>query len=229
MNDDLNELIKKLRDAKHQRNNKFSVEINQLVHTYERSLRKEFFDLLNKVSIIKRELDSEYDISETDLYDFRVNLIDDDYLNSNGEPNGRKTDYKKVVCGFLTNKETQLKLLRKKVLEKGDFNINDAAIKNFQEPSYIIELKKAEKIIKSLGLIKNDKSTELNHLIYKYRASMLDQNRDELPFNFDDLILFLKNLVQLKFEETVSLESKKYVKNNQKVIESIIVFLNNMQ
>ena len=227
---DLNELIKNLRNAKHQRKNKFSDGINQLVHTYERNLRKEFFDLLNAVSAIKRELDSEYDISETDLYDFRINFNYYDFYNlSSYEPNGIDTDFKSVVCGFLTDKETHLKLLRKKVLEKGYFNINDVAIKNFQEPSYNLELKKAEKTIKSLGLIKNEKSTELNHLVSKYRDSRLDQTGEQLPFNYDDLILFLKNLVQLKFEETVSLESKKYVKNNQKVIESLKIVLDKIE
>jgi hypothetical protein len=226
---DLNELIKNLRNAKHQRKNKFSVEINQLVHTYEERLRREFFWSLNNVSLIKGELDSEYDINETVFYDFRVNLIDVDYINSNWEPNGSKTDYKKVVCGFLTNKETHLTLLRKQILERGYFNINDAAIKDFKKPSYIIELKKAEKTIKSLGLIKNDKSTELNHLVSKYRALLLDQNGEQLPFNFVDLILFLKNLVQLKFEETVSLESKKYVKNHPKVIESLKIVLDKIE
>jgi hypothetical protein len=229
MNDDLNELIKKLRDAKHQRNNKFSVAINQLVHSYEQSLRKEFYWLLNDLSYIKRELDSEHDINETELYDFRVNILNVDYIDSQWQPNGIKTDYKSVVCGFLTNKETHLTLLRKQILERGYFNINDAAIKNFQKPSYIIELKKAEKTIKSLGLIKNYKSTELNHLISKYRDSRLDQTGEQLPFNYNDLIIFLKNLVQEKFEETVSLESKKYVKNNQKVIESLKIVLDKIE
>ena len=214
---ELYELLKKLREAKQKREEKFSDAINQLVHTYESSLRKEFFDLLNQVSTIKRELDSEYDIEKTDLYDYRVNLIDVDYFNISGwEPNGIKTDFKSVVCGFLTDQETHLTKIRKQVVDRGYFNINDSIIKNFQKPSYIIELSKAEKISKLLGLIKNNKSTELNHLINKYRDSRLDEG-----FNYNDLINFIKNLIDMKFEESIENESTMFFKNNPKIIESL--------
>lgn len=214
---ELSELIRNLKDARNKRKFKFSVEINQLVHSYESNLRREFFDSLNVVSTIKRALDSENDISETDLHDYRINILNSDYFHiPQWEPNGIKTDYKNVVCGYLTDKETQLSLLRKEVLDKGYFNINDAAIKCFDKPSYIIELKKAERIIKSLGLIKNNKSTELNHLIYKYRCSRLDER-----FDFRDLINFLKNLVEMNFEQSIQKESKEFTGNNPKIIETL--------
>lgn len=231
---DLFELLKQLKEAKRQRNEptrseQLEIARNQLVHSYELTVRKKFYELLGTLSLIKRELDSEYDINETEFYDFRVNILNVDYVNSYWEPNGTKTDYKKVVCGYLTNKETHLALLRKQILERGYFNINDAEIKNFQKPSYIIELKKAEKAIKSLELIKDNKSTELNHLIYKYRESRLDANGDELPFGYDELIYFLKNLAQSKFEETIEKESSRFYMNNQKVIASLKIALDKLE
>jgi len=232
---DLSELLKKLKEAKRQRNEpalseQLEIARNQLVHSLEETLRKKFYELLGTLSEIKIELDSEYDISETDLYDFRIPLYNSDYFNvSSWMPNGTKTDYKNVVCAFITNKETDLKTLRKNVLDSGYFNINDAMIKDFQKPSYIIELKKAEKTINSLELIKDNKSTELNNLIYKYRESRLDTNGDELPFGYDELIYFLKNLAQSKFEEKIEKESLRFYMNNQKVIASLKIALDKLE
>ena len=215
----IDELLTSLNDLKRlQRDThseKSSDKFHELQIDCERRLKNISVGLLYDLSKIQLALD----YHKYYLLDYRVEF---DHLESiddtTYELKGSITDYTSMMTWYLCESKQHITDIKKRFLYKAV----DVAIIDFKTPSYIIETKKAEKRLKQLGLIKNYYTTELNSFICKYRKSLVDPKTfDDLPFNYDNLMEFLKNLVENNFEDDFKSVANKFIRSNPQVIEQL--------
>jgi hypothetical protein len=208
----LNDIKRSIRDT---RSEKTSDKFHEHQIYYERRLKNVSVELLYDLSKIQRALDNH----KYYLLDYRVQFdhfesIDD----TTYELRGSITDYTSMMTWYLYDSKQHITDIK----QRFSYKAIDVAIIDFKTPSYIIETKKAEKRLKQLGLIKNYYTTELNSLVCKYRKSLVDPKTfDELPFKYDNLMEFLKNLVENNFDDDFRSVANKFIRTNPQAIEKL--------
>ena len=214
----IHEILKNLREVKELERKALTEKSSDLYYTlridYERSLKRASVELLFELSLIQSEL-----TDKINLLDYRVGFEYFDTMDDTTyELRGSITDYTKIMLSYLRSNKTHVSEIKNNLF----LNANDVAIIDFKTPSYIIQTKKAEKRLKEIGLIKNHYTTELNSLVCKYRKSLVDPKTfDDLPFKYDNLMEFLKNLVENNFDDDFKSVANKFIRSNPQVIEQL--------
>lgn len=217
--DRIDSLLETLHDIKRLKREAYSQESSDGFHVLliecERRLKSVSVELLYDLSRIQRSLENH----KYYLLDYRVEFdhfesIDD----TTYELRGSVTDYTSMMTWYLYDSKQHITDIK----QRFSYKAIDVAIIDFKTPSYIIETKKAEKRLKQLGLIKNYYTTELNSLVCKYRKSLVDPKTfDELPFKYDNLMEFLKNLVENNFDDDFKSVANKFIRTNPQAIEKL--------
>jgi hypothetical protein len=219
----LNELHNLQRNYKQARTEKLSDSLNISIRYKKIELREQSLSLVNLLARVQTQLskgDAPGLHSSIPLIDYTCNFNLEDQISAEGFILGDdRTDYTQVVTWFLSGSAEHISQTKDRIKYRGYFTVKDVLIDNYAKPSYMAQMKQAEKKVKELCLFdQKGYTTELNRLLHRYSCIYGDNNNE---FSYIVLIEFLKDLLNGNYREEILKETKYLVRNHPHIIKKL--------
>lgn len=216
---ELHDLERKYKQARTQ---KLSDSLNSSIRDKKIELREQSLSLVNLLARVQTQLskgDARGLHSSIPLLDYTCNFNLEDQISAEGFILGDdRTDYTQVVTWFLSRDEEHISQTKDRIKCREYFTVKDVRIDEYAKPSYIAQMKQAEKKVKELCLFdQKGYTTELNRLLHKYSCIYGDNNE----FSYIVLIEFLKDLLNGNYREEILKETKDLVRKHPHIIKKL--------
>ena len=218
----LTELHNLQRNYKQARTEKLSDSLNISIRYKKIELREQSLSLVNLLARVQTQLskgDATRLHSSIPLLDYTCNFNLEDQISAEGFILGDdRTDYTQVVTWFLYGGEEHISQTKDRIKCSEYFTVKDVRIDDYAKPSYIAQMKQAEKKVKELCLFdQKGYTTELNRLSHRYSCIYGEENQ----FSYIVLIEFLKDLLNGNYREEILKETKDLVRKHPHIIEKL--------
>jgi hypothetical protein len=226
LEDRINELMSELEDLSRKSEEAKSEKSSDIryyaLNSKKRQIREQSWTLLHLLARVQSTLNVDDESSSIPLVDYSCNFEWMDHISDEGLVRGNKTtDYKEVVIWFLSGNKEHISRTKDRIKCGGYFTVLDVLIQDYKKPSYIAQMNKAEKRVKELCLFdKQGYSTDLNRLLNSYSCMYHDKNGYN-GFHYEDMIQFLRDLLNGIYREEVLKETKDLVRKHPKIIEQL--------